>query len=35
MGVSGTPAIVLGDGSILAGYLPAKDLVKRLEMLDL
>jgi len=35
MGVSGTPAIVLPDGSIIAGYLPAKDLAKRLEMLDL
>lgn len=35
MGVTGTPAIVLSDGSILAGYLPAKDLVKRLELLEL
>ncbi len=35
MGVSGTPAIVLADGSIVAGYLPAKELAKRLEMLDL
>ena len=34
MGVSGTPAIVMPDGSIIAGYLPAKDLLKRLEMLD-
>lgn len=34
MGVSGTPAIVLADGSIIAGYLPAKDLAKRLEMLE-
>lgn len=35
MGVSGTPAIVLADGSIIAGYLPAKELAKRLETLNL
>ncbi|MHC5225796.1 thioredoxin fold domain-containing protein [Ignatzschineria sp. LJL83] len=34
MGVSGTPAIVMPDGSIIAGYVPAKELVKRLELLD-
>lgn len=28
LGISGTPAIVLEDGSLIAGYRPAKDLVK-------
>lgn len=31
MGVSGTPAILLDDGTILSGYLPAKQLVEVLE----
>jgi thiol:disulfide interchange protein DsbC len=31
VGVSGTPAIVLDDGSLIPGYKPAKDLVAILE----
>jgi thiol:disulfide interchange protein DsbC len=30
VGVRGTPTIVLGDGTLLPGYLPAVELVKRL-----
>ena len=30
MGISGTPSIVLNDGRLLPGYMPAKDLAKRL-----
>jgi thiol:disulfide interchange protein DsbC len=30
-GVRGTPAIVTSDGSLIAGYLPAKQLVARLD----
>ncbi|ETX10151.1 protein-disulfide isomerase [Marinomonas ushuaiensis DSM 15871] len=30
IGVRGTPSIVLGDGTLLPGYLPAVELVKRL-----
>lgn len=32
MGVSGTPAIVLADGSMLPGYLPAAALIERLKL---
>lgn len=31
MGVSGTPAILLEDGTILSGYMPAKQLISALE----
>ena len=31
VGVSGTPAIVTSDGRLLPGYLPAADLLARLE----
>lgn len=34
MGISGTPAMILEDGSVIAGYLPAKELAKRLQLLD-
>ncbi|CAH0990784.1 Thiol:disulfide interchange protein DsbC [Sinobacterium norvegicum] len=30
MGVSGTPALVLEDGSLVPGYMPANELAKRL-----
>ncbi len=30
IGISGTPAIILTDGTLLPGYLPVKDLVKNL-----
>ena len=33
MGVRGTPAIIMEDGSLLPGYLPAKKLVKQLDMI--
>ena len=32
LGVRGTPAIVLGNGDLMPGYLPAKELLKRIEM---
>ncbi|MBR7889104.1 thioredoxin fold domain-containing protein [Marinomonas sp. A79] len=32
VGVRGTPTIVLGDGRLLPGYLPAAELIKRLGM---
>ncbi|MGH1371074.1 MAG: DsbC family protein [Cellvibrionaceae bacterium] len=32
IGVSGTPAIVLADGTMLPGYLPADELIKRLNL---
>lgn len=32
VGVRGTPSIVLSDGSLLPGYLPAAELLKRLEL---
>lgn len=31
-GVNGTPALVLEDGTLMPGYLPAKELVKRLAL---
>lgn len=30
IGVNGTPALLLGDGTLLPGYLPAKDLAARM-----
>ena len=35
MGVQGTPAIILEDGAILPGYLPPKELRKRIDARDL
>lgn len=32
LGVQGTPAIILEDGSMIPGYVPAKELKKRIEM---
>ena len=34
LGVSGTPAIVLGDGSLVPGYLPAEQLALRLGLVN-
>ncbi|BFM06545.1 DsbC family protein [Halioxenophilus aromaticivorans] len=34
IGVSGTPAILLSDGTLLPGYLPAKDLAARIGIED-
>jgi protein-disulfide isomerase len=31
MGISGTPTIVLDDGSMLPGYVPARQLTLMLE----
>jgi thiol:disulfide interchange protein DsbC len=31
VGLSGTPAIVLEDGTLIAGYLPADVLAEQLE----
>lgn len=31
VGVSGTPSIVMGDGSFMPGYLPPQDLLSRLD----
>lgn len=33
-GVTGTPAMVLDDGTLMPGYLPPKQLLQRLEMLQ-
>lgn len=35
MGVQGTPAIILEDGAILPGYLPPKELRKRIDAREL
>ncbi len=34
MGVRGTPAILMEDGSIVPGYVPAKKLLKQLDGMD-
>ena len=34
LGISGTPALVLSDGSLIPGYLPAARLAKRLGIAD-
>ena len=31
LGLSGTPALILPDGELIAGYVPHKDLIKHLE----
>lgn len=31
IGITGTPSIVLGDGQMLSGYIPAEDLIKILD----
>ena len=33
IGVTGTPAILTGNGELMPGYLPAKQLVQRLDEL--
>jgi thiol:disulfide interchange protein DsbC len=33
IGVTGTPAIVLDSGELLPGYLPARELAKRVGVL--
>lgn len=35
LGISGTPAILLSNGRIVGGYLPANDLLEALEAEDL
>lgn len=35
LGVRGTPAIILSDGSMLPGYIPASKLASQLDMLNL
>ena len=32
MGVIGTPALFLEDGTLMSGYLPAKDLAAKLDL---
>ena len=34
IGVTGTPAILTEDGELIAGYLPAKELVQRLDHIE-
>jgi thiol:disulfide interchange protein DsbC len=34
VGLTGTPAIVFEDGSLLSGYLPPASLASRLEMMQ-
>ena len=34
IGLTGTPAIVLSDGTLVSGYLPAEPLAERLAVLE-
>jgi thiol:disulfide interchange protein DsbC len=34
VGLTGTPAIVFEDGTLVSGYLPPEALVSRLQMLE-